>query len=94
MTNSNQEKDFKSYVIGRDLLGESIEWISRNLSPGDVFSDDELEDWARDNFDPDKLLHKSDIILLAKDNCDNPEEIFDKDRLETWALDNGWVHFG
>lgn len=94
MINSNQEKDFRDYVISRDLLEESIEWIGRNLSPGDVFSDNELEGWAKDNFDPDELLDKSDIIRLASDKCDNPEEIFDKNTLETWALDNGWVHFG
>jgi len=94
LTSSSQEKDFKDYVISRDLLGESIEWIGRNLSPGDVFSDDKLEDWARSNYDPEEALEVSDIIRLAKDNCNDPEEIFDKDTLETWALDNGWVHFG
>lgn len=94
MTSSSQKKDFKDYVISVDLLEESIEWIARNLSPDEVFSDDELVDWVKNNFDPGELLDKYNIIRLAKDNCDNPEEIFDKDRLETWALDNGWVHFG
>ena len=94
MTSSSQEKDFKDYVISGNLLGESIQWIGRNLSPDDVFSDNELEDWARSNYDLEEALEVSDIIRLAKDNCNDPEEIFDKDTLETWALDNGWVHFG
>ena len=94
MTSSSQEKDFKDYVISVNLLKESIEWIARNLSPDEVFSDDELEDWARSNYDLEEALEVSDIIRLARDKCNDPEEIFDKDTLETWALDNGWVHFG
>lgn len=75
MTYSLQEKDFKEYVLGNDLLGDAVRWISKNLDPEDVFD-------------------KSDLIRLAADNCDNPEEIFDAATLEAWALDNGWVHFG
>jgi hypothetical protein len=94
MTDYNQREVFRDYVLGIDLLDNAIYWIGKNLDPDDVFSDDSLNTWARGNYDPEEALEVSDIIRLAKDNCNDPEEIFDKDRLETWALDNGWVHFG
>ena len=94
LNDSLQEKDFKNYVLGNDLLGDAVSWISKNLDPEDVFSDDALNTWASRNLDPEDVFEKSDLIRLAADNCGNPEEIFDKAELETWALDNGWVHFG
>lgn len=94
MYSSGQEKDFKEYVLGSNLLGDAAHWISKNLDPEDVFSEGELSSWAKRNYDPEEALSVSDIIRLAADNCDGPEQIFDKATLETWALDNGWVHFG
>jgi hypothetical protein len=93
MTSSSQEKDFKDYVISRDLLGESIEWIGRDLSPDEVFKESDLDAWASRNLDPEDIFDKSNLIRLAAENCSNPEEIFDTSELEAWALNNGWVKF-
>ena len=94
LNDSLQEKDFKNYVLGNDLLGDSVRWISKNLDPEDVFSDDALNTWASRNLDPEDVFEKSDVIKLASEHCSDPEEIFDTATLEAWALDNGWVHFG
>lgn len=44
-----QDKDFIATVIPSILLEEAIEWISTNLSPEDVFLEDELDTWAIDS---------------------------------------------
>ena len=49
MTTSRQDKEFVESLISRTLLEDAIAWISRNMSPGDVFSDRELSDWAESN---------------------------------------------
>ena len=36
-------------VAGGGCSGLSIEWISSNMSPDDVFSEADLETWAADN---------------------------------------------
>ena len=38
----------KKGAIGRALLDEIIDWISEHLEPDDVFTEEQLEDWARD----------------------------------------------
>ena len=35
--------------ISHSALDEAIDWVSRNLSPEDVFSAKELEAWAENN---------------------------------------------
>lgn len=49
MTTSKQDSDFMSHVISGCLLENAIDWISSNLDPEEVFSRDELEQWAKDN---------------------------------------------
>lgn len=49
MTTQYQDKDFLGSVISKTLLEESIQWISSNMEPEDVFSDIQLAAWAEAN---------------------------------------------
>lgn len=46
VTTSEQDRLFIDSIISSTLLEEAIEWIKRNLSPEDVFSEKELTYWA------------------------------------------------
>lgn len=46
---SKQERDFIESVMPQYMLGEAIAWIQANLSPEDVFTVNELEEWACEN---------------------------------------------
>ena len=48
-TTRQWDRDFLTSVISSTLLEEAIEWIASNMSPEDVFSDDDLETWAIDS---------------------------------------------
>jgi len=51
MTTASEDRSFLNDVIGTGLLETSIEWISDNLDPEDVFNESALEDWAiRNNY--------------------------------------------
>lgn len=43
---SKQERDFIDSIMPQYMLGEAIDWIRGNLSPEDVFTVNELEEWA------------------------------------------------
>lgn len=51
MTTVRQDQDFIAEVINipDDLLEKSIDWIRDNLSPEEVFSEKQLNDWAERN---------------------------------------------
>jgi hypothetical protein len=46
MTTTIQDRQFINAVIGKSLLEEAIQWIRDNMEPEDVFSQEQLEDWA------------------------------------------------
>lgn len=46
---TTQRRDFIESAMPQDLLGDAIDWIAANLSPEDVFSVNELEEWAYEN---------------------------------------------
>jgi len=46
---TTERRDFIESVIQQDILGDAIDWIAANLSPEDVFSVNELEEWAYEN---------------------------------------------
>jgi hypothetical protein len=48
-TSAQQDKDFLGAMICPTLLEEAIEWIGNNMSPEDVFSECQLDEWAVDN---------------------------------------------
>ena len=49
MSTAQQDRNFISSVISNTLLEDSIEWIKENMNPEDVFSDAQLEAWAKEN---------------------------------------------
>ena len=49
MPTTQQENSFATSVIPSSLLDDAIIWISTNLGPGDVFQEDDLEEWAVNN---------------------------------------------
>ena len=53
MATWRQNKDFREASLLDDLLDDlldkAIEWIKSNMSPEDVFDDEQLEEWANTN---------------------------------------------
>lgn len=48
-TTSRQDDAFLHEVIGSTTLETAIDWISKNLSPDDVFFETDLKAWAASN---------------------------------------------
>ena len=44
--NTRQNQEFSDTIMPIDLLERAIDWIRGNLSPEDVFTVNELEEWA------------------------------------------------
>lgn len=44
--NVKQNQDFSDTIMPMDLLERAIDWIRGNLSPEEVFTVNELEEWA------------------------------------------------
>lgn len=49
MAGYRNNKKFAEAVLPSCLLDESIQWIQNNLLPEDVFTDEQLFDWAINN---------------------------------------------
>ena len=48
-TTVKQDRDFIDNLISSDMLELAIEWIRDNLEPEDVFTDEQLGQWAVDS---------------------------------------------
>jgi len=48
MATEEQNKKFTGSLLVQWPLDEAIDWIKANLSPEDVFDEDELSEWATD----------------------------------------------
>ena len=50
---TGEVRDFATTIIDEAVIEVAVQWIAENLSPDDVFSEDELacyaKDWATDN---------------------------------------------
>ncbi len=83
----NQNEQFARHMLSSDPLDNAVDWVQDNLSPGDVFNEGPLLEWAGDNLegvDEKKLLaHVASTY--------NPDEVFDVRTLEGWAEDNGFT---
>jgi len=44
---ARKNSDFLDEILGIGFLDSVIEWIGNNLDPEDVFSENDLQDWAR-----------------------------------------------
>ena len=49
MAKSKENKAFSEAIFPRYPLDEAISWIQSNMEPEDVFSDEKLEEWARES---------------------------------------------
>ena len=47
MSTFQEDKKFIESVISTSLLEDSINWIQSNMCPEDVFTEQQLEDWAK-----------------------------------------------
>ena len=43
---AREKQDFQDAIMPMDLLERAIDWIRANLSPEEVFTVNELEEWA------------------------------------------------
>lgn len=46
MTSDRQDKAFVEYLISSALLEDAIDWVKSNMEPEDVFSTQQLSEWA------------------------------------------------
>lgn len=46
MVSWGDNKNFMDSVLGSNVLEDAVEWIKNNLSPEEVFNEDELTQWA------------------------------------------------
>jgi hypothetical protein len=76
--------------MATSLLDVATEWIKVNLSPGDVFDEDQLAEHARNNIEIDDVYSESNILGYVAGTF-NPGEVFDARELEAWAEDHGYV---
>lgn len=49
LDNERQNLDFREYIIPFNILDDAVHWIVSNLPPEDVFSTDQLSEWALEN---------------------------------------------
>lgn len=49
MISWGDNKNFVDSVLGSNVLEDAVEWIKNNLSPEEVFSEDDLIQWALEN---------------------------------------------
>ncbi len=54
MATSKQNADFMTALLPQYALDEAINWIAKNLNPEDVFSEQDLKMWARDNYEEEE----------------------------------------
>lgn len=90
MASARHNSDFANQLFPADPLDTAIEWIKANLSPDDVFDEEQLAEHARNNIEIDAVYSESNILGYVAGTF-NPGEVFDTGQLETWAEDHGYV---
>lgn len=63
MSNYSTRKNFAEEIFA-DKLEDVISWIKGNLSPEEVFDEDQLEAWAKENVSQNFLPDKEAIDAL------------------------------
>ena len=82
MSTRQERADFITDVVHPDLLDDAIQWIKTHLSPGEVFDDGQLIDWA----------HEIDMHTLGETASDfQTDEVFQQHQLRDWAEGVGYV---
>ena len=89
MATMQQNRDFADQLFPADSLDTAIEWIKANLSPDDVFDEEQLAEHARNNIEIDDVYSERNILDYVAGTY-NPSEVFPTRELEAWAEDNGY----
>ena len=90
MASARHNRDFANHLFPADPLDTAIEWIKANLSPDDVFDEEQLAEHARNNIEIDDVYSESNILGYVAGTF-NPAEVFDTRELEAWAEDHGYL---
>lgn len=89
-TTDKQNSAFWDNLIGHDKpLDAAIEWIAHNVSPQNVFTEDDLRKWAKGQGVED-VFNKGIIQKLCQSELE-PDDIFTQKQLKNWALCNGFT---
>ena len=68
----DNEERFKQDIIPGDLLNRTINWIQENFKPEDVFTQNALDLWAKNNVEDILVTRKENIEIALKAMC-SPE---------------------
>lgn len=68
MASTKQNAAFASVIIPNDALDVAVDWISSNLQPEDVFSNDALTAWAQDQKNPEEVFSDKKLAEWAEEN--------------------------
>jgi len=66
-TSTKQDKDFLESVIATDLLEQSIQWITGNMEPEEVFGENRLTQWAQ-SMELDSIFTEKELGEWAENN--------------------------
>jgi len=67
MTTRKQEVDFASELFS-NTLDEAVSWISRYLTPDEVFTEDALVESVRQNYSIEDVYTVDDLVAWARKN--------------------------
>jgi hypothetical protein len=82
MSSRQERNDFIGTVIDDSLLDSAIDWIAHNMTPEQVFDEEALTQWAREN----DMRTPSETASHY-----SPEDVFDQHTLRDWSEANGYV---
>lgn len=67
MATVRHNEEFTRTLLPTSPLDNAIEWIKSNLAPDDVFDEEELYHWARDNArSPEDVFRTADLAEWAE----------------------------
>jgi hypothetical protein len=90
MASARHNADFANHLFPADSLDAAIEWIKANLSPDDVFDEEQIAEHARNNIEIDDVYSERNILDYVWGTY-NPAEVFDASELEGWAEGEGYT---
>jgi len=90
MATASQNRDFADEMLVQCPLDQAVEWIKANLSPGDVFDEEQLAEHARNNIEIDDVYSERNILDYVRGTY-HPAEVFDASELEGWAEGEGYT---
>lgn len=90
MATYDENKRFLADVLSASLLDDAIHWVKNNLSPKEVFNDEQLVEYVKESTEVEEVYDLGDIISCVAATC-TPGEVFTEQDLANWATEQGWV---